>query len=237
MSIMIGGKEPSAIKVGTQDVKAVYAGTEKVWPLGPSEYTEAVGALQQSTKSTAKVHSSGPTGCDVTDSSMIFHFPLGSNNLTVPFDWYYTLSYSPIPAGGRLYLGLFAVEDNAMEAFPTYRVPVNSYGTNDVLMANHDPGSSYYRDINDQWVYTDNLKNGGTWTGKFRKASAWTTSGYGRLSFKFNSDGRNKLNSFSIKVVQSVFREGDERLAREQEEFQRQIDEFNRQIQEALLNE
>jgi len=32
MSIMIGGKEPSAIKVGTQDVKAVYAGTEKVWP-------------------------------------------------------------------------------------------------------------------------------------------------------------------------------------------------------------
>ena len=32
MSIMIGGKEPTAIKVGTQDVKAVYAGTNKVWP-------------------------------------------------------------------------------------------------------------------------------------------------------------------------------------------------------------
>ena len=32
MSIMAGGKEPTAIKVGTQDVKAVYAGTEKVWP-------------------------------------------------------------------------------------------------------------------------------------------------------------------------------------------------------------
>ena len=32
MSIMTGGKEPTAIKVGTQDVKAVYAGTEKVWP-------------------------------------------------------------------------------------------------------------------------------------------------------------------------------------------------------------
>lgn len=29
---MIGGKDPAAIKVGTQDVKAVYAGTEKVWP-------------------------------------------------------------------------------------------------------------------------------------------------------------------------------------------------------------
>ena len=29
---MAGGKEPAAIKVGTQDVKAVYAGTKKVWP-------------------------------------------------------------------------------------------------------------------------------------------------------------------------------------------------------------
>ena len=33
MSIMIGDKEPSAIKVGTRDVKAVYAGAEMVWPV------------------------------------------------------------------------------------------------------------------------------------------------------------------------------------------------------------
>jgi hypothetical protein len=37
MSIMIAGKEPNAIKVGSQDVKAVYAGATLVWPSGLSQ--------------------------------------------------------------------------------------------------------------------------------------------------------------------------------------------------------
>jgi len=236
MSIKIGTADPSAVKIGSADAKAVYAGTELVWPLGPSEYTEAAGALKYSSSGT--VYASGPTGCDV-QAFMYFHFPLGSNNVTAPFDWYYTINYDPLPAGNRISFGLTSIEDNAMEAFPTYYVPTKGYGLNDVLAANYDFNGSYYRDINDQWVYTNDLRNGGTWTGKFRKASNWPAqgSGYDRIGFKFDSTGRNKLNSFSIKVVQSVFREGDEELAREQEAFQRQIDEFNRQIQEALLNE
>lgn len=239
MSIKIGTADPSAIKIGSADAKAVYAGTELVWPLGPSDYTEAVGGLKvndQNGSFTSVVHSNGPTGCDITDSKMTFHFPLGSNNLTLPFDWYYTINYSPVPAGGRLSFGLMAVEDGAMEAFPTYKVATNGAGLNNVLAANHDPGSSYYSDINGQYVYTDNLKNGGTWTGKFRKTYTWPDSGYSRLGFRFSVTGRMQLNSFSIRAEQSFFREGDEELAREQEEFQRKIDEVNQQIEEALLN-
>lgn len=51
MSIMIGGQEPTAIKVGTQDVSAVYAGTEKVWPSDPlPAWLEYVNSITSDTK-------------------------------------------------------------------------------------------------------------------------------------------------------------------------------------------
>lgn len=250
MSIKIGSADPSAIKIGSADAKAVYAGTEQVWPTGPQvgqEYTSSVGSLQTGNSSSVVVYSNGPTGFDAGPAYMLVLFPKGTNNVMPPFYWHYTINYGPVPSGARLTFGVLQVADNTPEKFPTgsgygMYTNVDSAGTNDILAANHNPGSSYYRDINDQWVYTDKLVNGGTWRGKFRKTSSttWydgTTSQYTRLGFRFNaSGGRIPLYNFSIKAVPTTYREGDEELAIEQDEFQRQIDEMNRQIEEALLN-
>ena len=61
MSIMIGGKEPTAIKVGTQDVKAVYAGAKKVWPKESNATVLKLKAIKQS--------SDAPTPIEVTDKT------------------------------------------------------------------------------------------------------------------------------------------------------------------------
>lgn len=253
MSIKIGSADPSAIKIGSADATAVYAGTEQVWPTGPQpgqEYTSSVGSLQTANSSGVVVYTNGPTGFDVGPAHMVVLLPKGTNNVMPPFYWHYTINYGAIPRDAKLTFGVLQVADNTPETFPTgsgygMYTNVDSTGNNDILSANNtvgSVGSSYYRDINDQWVYTDNLRNGGTWSGIFRKTSSttWydgTTSQYTRLGFRFNaSGGRIPLYNFSIKAVPTTYREGDEELAIEQDEFQRQIDEMNRQIEEALLN-
>ena len=252
MSIMIGGAEPSAIKIGSADASAVYAGDTKVWPTDLPTNVAAGGWIAYSGGMGGQtVYSFTSTGVDIQNASNVkyvnFHLPIGSNNVTAPYDFYYEVEFSALPRGANaaLFMQCHACADSAPETFNPNEIPSSSApsttGTRAFLSVSADsPGGSYYRNENDQWQYTDALINGGVWKGRFRDTrGGWNneSNGYGRLAFHFDvRRHRNVLKRFDVKVVQSTRQAGDDELAIEIERFQREHEENVRQYEEMIRN-
>ena len=195
MSIYTGTSETQAVKIGSQDASAVYVGNEQVWPVSKS--MEAAGSFLFNR--TGTVHSNGPDGFEATNATMYVLFSVGTNYTVAPLDFYFDFEIEFItPISGSFNIQPYCYADNSPEGFPLVQTAAPDHvGGGQFIVIKPDPGQSYIIQ-GSQPQYDDDLRNGGRFTGMFRKTGSWNNS-YGRLGFSVDTGtGRVRVKNWSV---------------------------------------